>query len=231
MEVTCVTENRSIRSQLHKKDKKTCAAQSQGDYLKRSNVQSGAAGSSHSRDEPAAPSLSSADCRTRLRHRDLFGEVHVLDGVEELGAFAHGALERLAAGDEAHAAAALVDDGGADGVGQVARALRLAARVDEAAAAHEAVGDLVADEVDGVIARQVGVNLRVGLAVGALDVERVVAAVALGQLLLDDVGLDGDAEVISLTREVCGRVHVALLRLELRVAEVAPQYRRHAEFV
>src|SRR5919205_245130 len=176
MEVTCVTENRSIRSQLHKKDKKTCAAQSQGDYLKRSNVQSGAAGSSHS-------------------------------------------------GDEAHAAAALVDDGGADGVGQVARALRLAARVDEAAAAHEAVGHLVADEVDGVVARQVCVNLRVGLAVGAFDVERVVAAVALGQLLLDDVGLDGDAEVVGLPSQVRGRVHVAFLRLELRVAEVAPENR------
>src|SRR5215211_6539479 len=102
-------------------------------------------------------------------HRDLFGQVDVLNGVEEPGALVHGALERLAAGDEAHAAAALVDDGGANGLGHVARALRLAARVDEAAATHEAVGDLIAHEVDGVVGGEVGVNLRVGLAVGALD--------------------------------------------------------------
>ena len=35
---------------------------------------------------------------------DLGVEVHVLDGVEEGGAFLHGALESLAAGDQAHAA-------------------------------------------------------------------------------------------------------------------------------
>ena len=34
-------------------------------------------------------------------------------------AFLHRALERLAAGDEAHAARALVDDGGLHGVGEV----------------------------------------------------------------------------------------------------------------
>ncbi len=39
-------------------------------------------------------------------------EVDVLDGVEQLDALGHRALERLAAGDQAHAAGALVDDGG-----------------------------------------------------------------------------------------------------------------------
>jgi hypothetical protein len=37
---------------------------------------------------------------------------------------------------------------------------------------------------------------------------RVVAAVVLGQLLLDDVGLDGDAEVVGLAGEVGGGVVV-----------------------
>src|SRR5205807_772133 len=109
-----------------------------------------------------------------------------------------GALEGFAPGDEAHAAAALVDDGGAHGLGHVALALRLAAGVDEAAPAHVAVHDLVADEVYGVVARQLRVNLRVGLPVGAFDVEGVVAAVTFGQFLLDDVCLDGDAEVVGL---------------------------------
>src|SRR5687767_4697000 len=122
---------------------------------------------------------------------DLFGEVDVLNGVEELDAFGHRALERLAARNQPHPAAALVDDGRADGLLHVALALTYAAGVDEAAAPHVAVRHLIADEVDGVLARQLGVNLRVGLAVGALDVEHVVAAVPFGQLLLDDVGLDG----------------------------------------
>src|SRR3712207_8465179 len=46
---------------------------------------------------------------------------------------------------------------------------------------------------------------------------------SLGQLLLDDVGLDGDAEVVGLPRQVGRRVHVAFLGLELRVAQVAPE--------
>src|SRR3712207_9396082 len=54
---------------------------------------------------------------------------------------------------------------------------------------------------------------------------------SLGQLLLDDVGLDGDAEVVGLPRQVGGRVHVAFLGLELRVAQVAPEDGRHAELV
>ena len=59
--------------------------------------------------------------------RDGLVEVDVLDGVQQLDALGHRALERLAAGDEALPAGALVDDGGLHGVGQVAGALRLAA--------------------------------------------------------------------------------------------------------
>ena len=40
------------------------------------------------------------------------------------------------------------------------------------------------------------------------EVERVVAAVVLGQLLLDDVGLDRHAEVVGLAGEVGGQVVV-----------------------
>src|SRR5258708_12851591 len=43
---------------------------------------------------------------------DVGAEVDVLDGVEELDAFFHGALESLPAGDEAGPATALVDDAG-----------------------------------------------------------------------------------------------------------------------
>jgi hypothetical protein len=55
------------------------------------------------------------------------------------------------------------------------------------------------------------VDLLVGLAVA---LQRVVAAVVLGQLLLDDVGLDGDAEVVGLAGEVGGDVVVDLVLLE-----------------
>jgi hypothetical protein len=75
---------------------------------------------------------------TRLGDRDFGAEVNVLDGVEELDAFGHGALEGFAAGDEAGAAGALVDDGGGYGVFEVVGS-RCAAAVDEAGAAAEAV--------------------------------------------------------------------------------------------
>src|ERR1043165_1091690 len=163
--------------------------------------------------------------------RDLFRKVNVLNRVQKPAPFPARGREGFAPGDEAHAAAALVDDGGAHGLGHVALTFRFAAGVDEAAAPHVAVQNLIADEVNRVVARQVCVNLRVGLAVRAFDVERVVAAVSFGQLLLDDVRLDGDAKVVGLPREVCGGVHVALFGLELRVAQVAPENRRHAELV
>src|SRR5262245_6378391 len=56
----------------------------------------------------------------RLRDRDFLGEIHVLNRIEEGGAFFHRPLERLAPGDEAHSAGALVDHGGLHGFLQVA---------------------------------------------------------------------------------------------------------------
>jgi hypothetical protein len=65
------------------------------------------------------------------RDGDAFVEIDVLHGVEELDAFGHRLLEGFAAADEAGAAGALVDDGGADGFGEVAGAFALAAAVDQ----------------------------------------------------------------------------------------------------
>src|SRR5205085_7304967 len=86
------------------------------------------------------------------RHRHALVQVHVLDGVEHLDPLVHRPLEGLAAGDQAHAAGPLVDHRRADGFGQVAGALALAAAADEWAAAHVAVHELVADQVDRVAA-------------------------------------------------------------------------------
>ena len=76
-------------------------------------------------------------------------------------------------------------------------------------------GQLVVDELAGL----------------AVALERVVAAVVLGQLLLDDVGLDRDADVVGLAGEVGGHVVVDAVLLERAVAQVAPQHREHAELV
>ena len=58
----------------------------------------------------------------------------------------------------------------------------------------------------------------------------VVAAVVLGQLLFDDVGLDRHAQVVGLAGQVGGDV-IVLVGLEGGVAQVAPEDRRHAELV
>ena len=149
---------------------------------------------------------------------DFFVEVDVLDRVQELSTFGDRALERLTTGDEALAAGTLVDDGRLDGFGEVIVA-RGAAGVDQADATHVAIGDLVAGEVDRVIGRKVGVHALVDFAVRrfcGLDGE--VAAVVLGKLLLDDVGADGDAEVVGLAGKVGGHVIIFVLRLKSVVA-------------
>jgi len=82
-----------------------------------------------------------------------------------------------------------------------------------------------------MIAGQVGVNSLIEFSVaGVSHVEGHVAAVILGHFLLDDVGLDGDAEMIGLAGEIGGEV-IVLILLEGIVAELAPQDRSHAEFV
>ena len=160
-------------------------------------------------------------------YSDFGAQVDILDDVEELDAFLHGALEGLAAGDEAGTASALVDDGGGNGFFEVIGA-GSAAAVDEAGAAHVAVGDLIASQVDGVIAGEIGVDALIKFAVaGIAHIEGLVAAVIFGELLLDDIGLDGHAEMIGLAGEVGGEV-IVLVLLEGVVAEIAPENRGHA---
>ena len=161
---------------------------------------------------------------------DVVAEVDVLDGLEDFGAFVDGTLEGFSSGDEAGAAGSFVDDGGEDGVLEVVVAGG-AAGVDEAGSAHVAVGDLVAAEVDRMVGGEFAVDALIEFAVaGSAGVEGFEAAVVFGEFLLDDVGLDGDAEVVGLAGEVGGEV-VVLVLLEGVVAEVAPEHGGHAEFV
>ena len=53
----------------------------------------------------------------------------------------------------------------------------------------------------------------------------------VGQLLLDDVGLDRHAEVVGLAGQVGRVVVVDAVGLERVVAQVAPQHGEHAELV
>jgi hypothetical protein len=161
---------------------------------------------------------------------DFGAKVDVLDGVEELDAFLHGALEGFAAGDEAGAAGALVDHSGGYGFFEVVCAGRAAA-IDQACAAHVAVGHLVARQVDGMVAGEIGVDALVEFAVaGITHVEGLVAAVIFRELLLDDVRLDGHAEMVGLAGEVGGEV-IVLVLLKRVVAEIAPEDGGHAELV
>src|SRR5262245_41242535 len=103
--------------------------------------------------------------RTRSGDGDRLVEVDVLDRLQQLGALADRALERLAPRDQALTTGTLVDHGGAHGGGQVAGALRLAAAVDQPDPAVVAVDDLPAGEIDRVVGRQLLVDQLARLAV------------------------------------------------------------------
>ena len=76
-----------------------------------------------------------------------------------------------------------------------------------------------------------GHEVRIDLVVGAAEPDRAVAPVQLGLLLLDDVGLDRDAEVIGLSGQVGGRVVVLPPGVEGGLAQVAPEHGHHAQLV
>ena len=159
--------------------------------------------------------------------RDAIVEIHVLNEVEQLDAFGHWALERLSAANQAHAAGALIDDGRARGFREVVVTTG-AAGVDQRRAAQVAICDLVARHLDGVIlGGQVGVDAFVGLA----ELQGVVAAIGFGEFLFDDVGFDGDAQVIRLARQVGGDMIIRLFGLEGFVAQIAPEHRHEPELV
>src|SRR5205807_7311502 len=158
---------------------------------------------------------------------DALVQEHVLNGAEQLDAVGHGPLEGLAPHDEPGPTRPLVDDGGADGLTQITVPLRLASGVDEGNPAHVAVGHLPAGQIDGVV----GGELRVHEGVGPAEVQGGEAPVVLGLLLLDDVGLDGDAQMVGLPGQVGGQGVVDAVLLEGGVAQVAPQDGEHPEIV
>jgi hypothetical protein len=67
--------------------------------------------------------------------------------------------------------------------------------------------------------------------VGLGEADGLEAAVSLRLLLLDDVRLDGHAQVVRLTRQIGGRVIVRPVMLERAVAEVRPQHGHQAQLV
>ena len=67
-------------------------------------------GSDVRRTIPGRKGLGTVPRRPRLCDGDVVVEVDILDGVQNFNAVLHRLLERLAAGDESHAACALVDD-------------------------------------------------------------------------------------------------------------------------
>ena len=82
-----------------------------------------------------------------------------------------------------------------------------------------------------MIGSQFRVDALVELAVaGVAETHRLVASVVLGKLLFDDIRLDGDSEMVRLSREVGGDVVILVLH-EGRITKVAPENGRHAEFV
>ena len=63
-----------------------------------------------------------------------------------------------------------------------------------------------------MVAGEFGVNAFVKFAVaGPAGIERLKAAVIFGQLLLDDISLDSDADMVGLAGEVCGDMEVLVL--------------------
>src|SRR5215468_5688670 len=97
--------------------------------------------------------LPAKDNTTRfvLGHGNFLREVNVLNCIEKLDALCHRPLESLAAGNEARATAAFVDDGRTDGIGEIAGAFRFAAGIDQTGASHVAIRYLIADEVDRMV--------------------------------------------------------------------------------
>ena len=82
-----------------------------------------------------------------------------------------------------------------------------------------------------MVAGELGVHPLVEFAIArAALVQGLEPAVVLRQLLLDDVGLDGDAQVVGLAGQVGGHM-VVLVFLEGLVAQVAPEDGRHAQFM
>src|SRR5215212_10669139 len=105
----------------------------------------------------------------KLSYRDLVRQVNILDCVQQLHAFTHRSLKRLPSGDQTHPAAAFIDHRCTNGVSKIARALRLATRIDQTATAHVAVRHLVTHEIDRIVSRELLVNQLARLTVRAAE--------------------------------------------------------------
>ena len=77
----------------------------------------------------------------------------------------------------------------------------------------------------------IGGELGVHLVGGASELDGLETAVVGGELLLHDVGLDGYAEVVSLTREIGGSMVVCAVLLKAVVAQVAPEDGGHTQLM
>src|ERR1700675_906436 len=99
-----------------------------------------------------------------LRDGNFRAQINVLDSVQQLHTFLHRALERFPAGDEPGAACTLIDYRGGHCFFKIICA-GSAATVDQPGAAHEAVGHLVAAEIDGMIAGELGVDALINFSV------------------------------------------------------------------
>src|SRR5882757_669213 len=129
-------------------------------------------------------------------------------------------LEGFAACDHAHAAGTFVYDGGEDGVCQVGSSLTFSAAVDQSYATVVAVEHLIAGEVDGVVIGmcQLGVDEGRGTAVFGREITAIVGR----QFLFDDVGLNGDAQMIGLPGKVGSSVVIDSVYLKAGVAGITP---------
>ena len=114
-------------------------------------------------------------CRM-LCDRDVFVEIDVLNGLDEIDAFFEGALKDFAAHDHAHATGAFVGDGGIDGIELIGGSFAFAAAIDHPYATAIAVEHLVAGEVDRVVVGvcELGINERGSLAMFCSEIAAVI---------------------------------------------------------
>ena len=155
-----------------------------------------------------------------------------MNGIEQLGAISHRTLEGFTARYQARSAGALVDDSRHYGVLEVVFA-GCATAINEAGAAHVAINNLIAAEIDRVVGGEFGVNALVELAVArGAGVEGLEAGVIFRKFLFDDVRFDGAAEVVRLAGEISRDMVVFIaLHIEGGIAQVAPEDGGHAELV
>src|SRR5207245_2167566 len=115
----------------------------------------------------------------------------ILNGVEQPNALFHWPLKGFASGDQTHAASALVNNRRQHRVLQVGCAFGFAATVNQPSAAHVAIRHLIAAKVDGMVARQLGIDPFVEFTVtGSASAEGLEPTIILRQLLLYDIRLN-----------------------------------------